>query len=132
MDYFFDKPYCKIYFDEKSKAVVIKWFGYAEGEQFQEACNQSLDLLIKKKTKFMIADNSEAKVVKVEDQNWMLSDWFPKAFKAGYRTSAVIVAKNIFREMALTNIVNQLDKEKFTVQYFDNMTDAQNWVSQQP
>ena len=128
MNYYYQKNCCKIYFDDECKTVVIQWFGFAESYQFREACNEALNLLAEMKTKFMIADNSEAKVLSTDDQKWMIDDWFHRAYQSGYRVSAVIAAKNIFRELALSNIINHLDKDKFTIQYFDNMSDAKNWI----
>jgi len=131
MTYFFDRNYCKIYFDEVSGAVVLKWIGYAESDQFRKACDQSLELLKKMKTKFMIADNSEGKAVTIDDQNWLVEDWFPRAFIEGYRISAVVSTTDIFRDMGIKNIVSQLDLTKFTAEYFNNFEDAQEWIKGQ-
>lgn len=128
MKYFFDRNYCKIYYDEDSAAVVIKWQGYAESEQFRKACDQSLELLKKMQTKFMIADNSEGKAVTIDDQNWLVENWFPRAFDEGYRVSAVITTTDIFRDMGIKNIVSQLDMTKFIIEYFNTYLDAQNWI----
>lgn len=130
MNYYYDKKFCKIYFDEESNSVVLQWIGFAESDQFREACNQSLELLKEKKTKFMIADNTDAKIVSVEDQKWMIDDWFVQAYDAGYRGSAVILAKNVYRELALTNIINHLDKEKFVVKYFEHLSEAKQWIKE--
>jgi len=124
----YDKKYCQISYLQDVKAVYLKWIGFANFEQFKEACNFSLELLIREKASKMIADNRLGKAVPKTSQDWLNDDWFPTAFKAGYRTSAVIVSENIFNEIAVKNIVNQMDKEKFTVQYFKALEEAKGWV----
>lgn len=78
----------------------------------------------------MIADNSKAKVVSSEDQQWMNEVWFPKAIAAGFRTSAVVAARDVFRDIAVKQIVQQLDKEMFTVQFFPSCDDAEQWIAE--
>lgn len=124
----YDKPYCKIYYLSDLKCVHLDWDGYATSEKFRDACNFSLELLSSKKADKMIADNTKAKIVKQEDQDWMNEDWFPRAFEAGFRTSAVVVAKDIFRDLATKKIVNELDKSLFTVQFFTTYESAEQWV----
>lgn len=111
--------------------MVLKWFGYADSNQFRDACYQSLILLTTMKTSRMIADNTDGRVVSMDDQKWMLENWFPQAYESGYRTSAVVISKNFFRELAIDNIVNQLDKGKFTVHYFDDFEKAKEWMKNQ-
>ena len=124
----YDQKWCKIYFYEDIPCVHLDWNGFARPNEFQEACDASLELLKEKKVSKMIADNSKAKIVSVENQEWLTQDWFARAFDEGYRTSAVVVSTNIFNEVAVKNIVNQMDKGKFTVQYFDNLNDAKVWL----
>lgn len=126
----YDKKFCKIYYIETLKCVHLEWDGFAASEEFRDACNASLELLIKEGADKMIADNTKAKVVKNEDQQWMNEVWFPKAFGAGFRTSAVVVAKDIFRDMSVKKIVNDLDKNKFTVQFFPTYAEAETWIKE--
>lgn len=127
---FFNKRYCKIYYIEESRCVHLDWDGFCNSDEFREACNASLSLLIEKGADKMIADNTKAKVLKSEDQQWMNDIWFPKAFAAGFHTSAVVVSKDIFRDMAVKKIVNDMDKDKFTVHFFDNYEQALIWIKE--
>lgn len=125
----YDKKYCKIYYYQELNCVCLQWQGFAQVEEFQEACDFSLDLLIKYNASKMIADNTNAKVVSPENQEWLTQTWFPKAYTKGYRTSAVIVSKDLFNEITVKKIVNQMDAGKFEVQFFKNMEDAKSWLA---
>lgn len=126
----YNTKWCKIYYYEDIPCIHLDWFGFAKPDEFKEACDFSLNLLKEKKVSKMIADNSKAKIVSIENQKWLTEDWFARAYDEGYRTSAVVVSTNIFNEVAIKNIVNQIDDGKFTVQYFDDLEKAKAWLKE--
>lgn len=126
----YDKKHCQISYLEDAQCIYLKWMGFASFEPFKEACDFALELMIRQKTSKMIADNRLAEVLPMESENWMTQHWFPKAFEAGYRTSAVIISQDIFNELAVKDIVNQMDQEKFTVKYFTDLEAAKAWLQE--
>ncbi|MGF1534006.1 MAG: hypothetical protein ACFCUI_09895 [Bernardetiaceae bacterium] len=125
----YQKPWCTVFYLPALKVVGLEWKGFATSKQFREACDASLDLLIQKKAALMLADNRQAKVVLVEDQKWMNEVWFPKAYDVGYRGSAVLVGTDLFRDVAVKNIVHDMEDGKFMVQFFDSEEEAHNWLA---
>jgi hypothetical protein len=124
----YDQKWCKIYYHADVPCIRLEWTGFALSHQFREACDKALALLVEKKCSMMIADNTNAKVVANDDQKWMNEVWFPSAYAQGYRGSAVIVAQDIFRDLAVKNIVNEMDKGKFIVQFFSDLPSAIDWL----
>jgi hypothetical protein len=124
----FDKPFCKIYYYEDIKTVHIDWGKFAKKEQFIEACDFSLELLSKNKVSKMIADNSKASVVAVENQNWLTENWFPRALEKGFRYSAVVLSDDTFIKYAVKKIENKINDELFVVQYFNSVDNAREWL----
>ena len=127
---YYNKRWCKIYYHEEIPCVHLDWFGFVSGDKFREACNAALDLLQTKRISKMIANNSQAKLIPLDEQDWMKEDWFPRAYKEGYRTSAIVESENIFNEVSVKNIVNQMDNGKFTVQYFYDLDHAKQWLKE--
>ncbi|MCU0438307.1 MAG: hypothetical protein MUC49_10340 [Raineya sp.] len=127
MELFYNKNHCKIYYIKEIECVYLDWHGFAMSEDFREACNFSLELMVKNKSSRMIADNSKAKVVIAADRDWMNEDWFPRAIVAGFKTSAVVVAQDIFRDISVKKIVNNLDSGVFTAQFFQDYESAYHW-----
>jgi len=124
----YDKSKCKIYYYQTINTVVLEWSGYASHEEFIEACDFSLELMIQLKGSKMIANNLKSEVINPRNQEWLTTIWFPKAYAQGYRTSAVIVSKSAFNQITVKQIVNKMDKGKFTVQFFTNLQDATQWL----
>ena len=126
---FYDRSWCQVYFLEVCQAVELVWVGATTSERFREACDASLQLLINKKADRMLADNRLAEqLVSPEDTSWIQREWFPKAYEAGYRGSAILEAEDAFRKLSVKNIVNHMDKGKFVVQYFEHRADALEWL----
>lgn len=124
----YDKPKCKIYHHQTINTVVLEWSGHCSHEEFIEACDFSLELMVRNKGSKMIANNLKSEVVTPRNQEWLTSIWFPKAYIQGYRTSAILVSKSVFNQITVKQIVNKMDKDKFTVQFFTNLQDATEWL----
>lgn len=124
----YDQPKCKIYYYQMINTVVLEWTGYAYYDEFVDACDFSLELMIQNKGSKMIANNLKSEVVNPRNQEWLTSIWFPKAYEQGYRTSAILVSKSVFNQITVKEIVNKMDKGKFTVQFFTNLQDATQWL----
>ncbi len=124
----YDKPFCKIYFHEDVPCVHLEWKGFFTSEQFREACNASLQVIIDTKCSKLIADNSDAKVVSPQDQEWLGTDWMKRALENGYKYNAVIVAKDIFNKMAVKNIVQNLAGREAVIQFCEDAAAAKEWL----
>ncbi len=125
----FDTAFCKIFYYDDIKTVHIEWGKFAKKEQFIEACNFSLELMSKNNASKMIADNSNAAVVAVENQNWLTENWFPRALEKGFRYSAVVLSNDAFIKYAVKKIENKINNKLFIVQYFDSVDNAKAWLA---
>lgn len=124
----YNEPKCKIYHHQVINTIILEWSGYASHQEFIEACDFSLELMVRNKGSKMIANNLKAEAVNPRSQEWLTSIWFPKAYAQGYRTSAVIVSKSVFNQITVKQIVNKMDKGMFTVQFFTNLHEATAWL----
>jgi hypothetical protein len=128
----YNRPWCKIHLLKDIPCLHLQWKGFAPSNKFREACNVALEMLEKYKLQTMIADNREAKAIHPDDQAWMTEHWFPRAYDKGYRGSAVLVSENVFRDVAVRHIVNEMDRGKFIVQYFTTLDAAKEWLATFP
>ena len=125
----FDKAYCQIYYYSNIKAIHLDWKNHATHDQFIEACNFSLNLMVEKKAKKMIADNSKVVEVSVENQLWLTENWFPRALEKGFQYSAVISSDKNSVKSALQLIVSRINTNSVIVKYFNELSQAKEWLS---
>ena len=118
-----------IYFDENINAVVMEWNGYATSKQFKEGTELMLNTLIKNNCSKVLADIKDMKIIGMEDQQWLNEEFLPRATKFGFKAIAIIKPNYYFNKVAVETISYKADKEKLTINFFDNIDEAKEWLS---
>ncbi|MEM6841566.1 MAG: hypothetical protein AAF632_05035 [Bacteroidota bacterium] len=81
----------------------------------------------------MMSDTTHLGAVSEEDQAWSTGEWLEQALAAGYDTSVLITSPDIFAQMAVQDITEEITAStqgRVTHQYFDNEQSARAWVEQ--
>ena len=117
-----------IYFDEAMNAVVMEWDGYATSKQFKEGTELMLNTLIKHHCSKVLADIKDMKIIAMEDQQWLNEDFLPRATKFGFEAIAIIKPDFYFNKVAVETISYKADKDKLTINFFDNIDEAKEWL----
>jgi len=118
-----------IYFDEAMNAVVMEWDGYATSKQFKEGTELMLNTLIRHQCSKVLADIKDMKIIAMEDQQWLNEDFLPRATKFGFEAIAIIKPDFYFNKVAVETISYKADKDKLTINFFDNTEEAKEWLS---
>jgi hypothetical protein len=119
-----------IYFDEKKQHVVMEWNGYATSRQFRDGTELMLNTLIQHKATKVLADIRNMKIIGLEDQQWLESDFLPRATRFGFKTIAIIQPKAYFNKVAVETVSYKVDKEKLTINFFDDVEKACEWLKE--
>lgn len=117
-----------IYFDENINSVVMEWHGYATSKQFKDGTELMLNTLIKHGASKVLADIRDMTLIGMEDQQWINEVFLPRATKFGFKAIAIIKPRNYFNKIAVETISYKVDKEKLTINFFDNIEDARTWL----
>ena len=118
-----------IYFDKDINAVVMEWDGYATSKQFKQGTELMLNTFIKNNCSKVLADIKDMKIIAMEDQQWLNEEFLPRATKFGFKTIAIIKPDYYFNKVAVETISYKVDKDKLTINFFDNAKDAREWLS---
>lgn len=121
-----------IYFDKETDCVVMEWDGYATSEQFKEGTELMLNTLIQHNTSKVLADIKDMKIIGMQDQQWLDTHFLPRAVKFGFNAIAIIRPDSYFNKVAVESVSYKVDKEKLTINFFDNTDDAKNWLKNIP
>ena len=120
-----------IYFDKEIDAVVMEWHGYATSRQFKEGTELMLNTLIKHNCSKVFADIRDMTLIGMEDQQWINEVFLPRATKFGFKAIAIIKPHSYFNKIAVETISYKADKEKLTINFFDNVEEAKAWLKGQ-
>jgi hypothetical protein len=117
-----------VYFDPEINAVVMEWDGYATSPQFKEGTELMLNTLIKNKACKVLADIKDMVLIGLEDQNWLDTNFLPRATKFGFKAIAILKPHNYFNKVAVESISYKVDSDKLLINFFDNIAEAKEWL----
>src|SRR5213080_2093815 len=96
----FETEVYSITFDADVPCVVMKWTGFANSRQFRKGTERMLQMLIKNNASKVVADLREMRIIKIQDQEWILNDFLPQALKFNFRALAFITSTDFFNRWA--------------------------------
>jgi hypothetical protein len=116
-------------YDSRTNAAIGTFVGFLSPEEFKTVANQLLGIIETKRLKKQLNDIKQMKVLKPEVQEWLNTDWFPRAQKIGLRYFAFVVPDDIFGKMSMDG-ANKNAQNAFgiEIQYFNNLDAAKNWL----
>lgn len=118
-----------IYYDPAAGCVVMEWNGYATSAQFKEGTELMLNVLIQNKATKVLADIKDMVLIGREDQQWLDTHFLPRATQFGFKALAIIRPDHYFNKVAVESISYKVDKDKLAINFFDNLTEAKDWLS---
>ena len=117
-----------IYFDNDSSAVVMEWDGYATSQQFKEGTELMLNTLIKHQSVKVLADIKDMVLIGMEDQQWLDTQFIPRAIKFGFKAVAIVKPDNYFNRVAVETVADKIGSDKLTIRFFDAVAEAKEWL----
>ncbi|MEP7264570.1 MAG: hypothetical protein ABI772_08730 [Bacteroidota bacterium] len=120
-----------IYFNEEINAVVMEWNGYSTSSEFRQGTELMLNTLIQHRTSKVLADIKDMVLIGMDDQQWMDSDFLPRAIKFGFKAITIVKPKSYFNKVAVESISYKVDKDKLAISFFDNNIEAKEWLNDQ-
>ncbi|MGE6355997.1 hypothetical protein ACQKCJ_19180 [Flavobacterium sp. NPDC079362] len=118
-----------IYFQENINAVVMEWKGYSTSREFRSGTELMLNLLLKHNTFKVLANIKEMVLIGLEDQEWLDTEFLPRATEFGFHVLAIVTPDHYFNKVAVESISQKADKNKLAIKTFENLTDAAHWLS---
>lgn len=122
------EPY-NIYYDADLHAVIMEWDGYSNSSQFRQGTELMLNTLIANKASHVLADIKDMVLIGQEDQQWLSTDFLPRAIQFGFKGIAIVRPDNYFNKVAVESVSYKVDKEKLTINFFDNIEEARVWLT---
>jgi hypothetical protein len=120
---------CTIGYDAEVACVIMTWKGYATSREFREANERVLGVLAERSASKLLGDIKEFVLIGADDQNWLSTDWIPRAVAAGLRTVAMITPVFYFNRVAVESVGQKLDPDALILQYFDTRDAARQWLA---
>ncbi len=125
----YETPFCRVEHNQELCAVQVTWKEMPVHDVlFRETLNRFIDALRTTNSHIIIADARKMQMIRKEDRDWIISEWYPKAIKAGYRYRALIVTEDSYNDFAMKQILETYNNDTVETGYFNSFKDAVDWV----
>jgi hypothetical protein len=121
-----DNPVCTVNYDASIPAIVVVWKRYVTSLQLRFVLEKVLEMIAEHGAHKILGDDTELSVIHPRDQDWILTDWMPRAFKAGLQAAASKRPSGYFGRLSTTRIQSQAQELRH--QAFDDITSARKWL----
>ncbi len=128
MQIYFDSEFVNIAYREEDRVIIGAWKTTPTSEEFRTGMNYLLEAMMDFKTGKILADTIYMGAVHPDDQNWSATDWNRRAIAAGFSHNAIVVPSDIFTEMSVEAILDQVGDNGVVNRFFYNMPDALDWI----
>lgn len=118
---------CSFAINHDIPCLMVQWHGYATSTQIRKVAESQLQLMKEHKLTKVLSDNKELKGVSMEDQQWIITEWLPRALRIGYSACATLLSKDYFNRIVNEDLVSKVG-DQLTIQYFDDVEKAAEWL----
>ena len=115
-------------YDPAVPCVSMAWSGYHTSEVFRAQNESVLAELTTRRASRLLCDIRTFLLIGATDQDWLTTNWLPRAVAAGLRTCAIVAPVFYFNRVAVHTVVERLDKQTLSVAYFDTTESARAWL----
>lgn len=126
----YESKFAKIELLNNSSIIKISWFGLIPSEEYRSVLNQALDVAKKLKITNWLTDARFIKVIRVEDQNWAMSDWMIAAVTANvYKRQAVLLPDDVFGQASAKRMISKIQGQDVEFNNFNSEALAVEWLA---
>lgn len=132
-----NEPYGSMLLAPEVPCLIVQWHGFANSQQFRSLMDRGLALYTAQARRTQplgwLADTRLISAITPTDQQWLNTDWNPRAYAAGIRHVSFVLAENVFGQIAVQNYTaNTETAAAYTIEpaHFRTMPEAKQWLRQ--
>jgi hypothetical protein len=125
------KVYYSVEHDQANGWNYATWRGYVTVEEVKQACLEGLALISSNRCSDLLNDNSQISGPWSGANEWIATEWMPKALGMGLKRFAHVVSPNVFAALSASQLVSRVEGMNFEMRIFQTRTEAQQWLRSQ-
>ncbi len=115
-------------YDHSIRAVVMEWSGYFTSAQFRAHTLEMFETLKQHGCTRVLALVREMLIIGMEDREWLLNSFLPRAIAAGFTRCAILAPRHHFNRVAIEEILRHADRSRLTTALFETEDEARRWL----
>ncbi|MBL8161565.1 MAG: STAS/SEC14 domain-containing protein [Anaerolineae bacterium] len=123
-----DTDYATLWYHTDDKIVQHVYHKFIYGKEFRDVLNKGVELLKEHGATKWLSDDRKNSALPTEDLNWSMTEWFPKAFEAGWRNWAIIMPDKVAGQMNMNRIMKVNIDRGLNIKVFEDTNEALEWL----
>ncbi|MFD2783874.1 hypothetical protein [Hymenobacter rubripertinctus] len=131
------EPYGSMLLAAEVPCLIVQWHGFANRQQFQSLMDRGLALYMEESRRTRplgwLADTRLVSAVTPDDQQWLRTNWNPRAHAAGIRHVSFVSPESVFGQMSVqgyTANTAAADAYAIDVAHHRTLPEAKRWLRQ--
>ncbi|MCT4637279.1 MAG: hypothetical protein N4A72_06190 [Bacteroidales bacterium] len=119
----------RAFYDQETHSAIGIFKGFLTSDKFKKIAEELHDIRKENDSCKQLNNIEDMKVLSQDVQTWLNDVWFPKAKTTGLKYFAFVVPKDIFGKVSMESAnSDEQTTNGIEIKYFDNETDAKNWL----
>lgn len=76
-----------------------------------------------------MANIKDMVLIGMEDQQWLDTDFLPRAINFGFKALAIIKPVHYFNKVAVESVSYKVDQAKLSINFFESVEEAREWLA---
>jgi len=128
----FESEFANLVFHLSDSVMEINWKGFIDYDSYRNILHETLNAVVERDIKKIIFNATELEALTDENREWTYNHWFAKAKENDIDTFAFIMPKDIFGEVSLKMISEEVVKRyKVKKKFFKTPQEALTWIVKQ-
>ncbi len=126
-----DNDYASLWYYPDTKIIHHKFKKFIYGDQLKKVFETGAEYFEKKRCKKWLSDDRNNSALRKADLEWTSQYWKQRILDAGWKYWAIMMPDLQVGKMSLKPIINDFKELGVTVELFDDVELAYNWLSKQ-
>ncbi len=127
----FGQTYLTITYDEKNKLIHNYWQGMLSVENVKQGATEVLELMKITNCANLLNDNREITGSWNQANDWIETEWMPRALNLGLKQFAHVVSQGVFGALSAQEMHRRVG-DRFQMRLFNDINDAKAWLKGNP
>lgn len=121
--------YVTIEVSPAEQLIRLNWTGYAPSGPYRSILEEAQQNVRSLGLKRWLADLRYMDAILKLDQEWTVTDWFPRMAQSGLKRMAILTSSDYFNQISVERIMSAATPEMpFAISYFDDVDKAKEWL----
>ncbi len=126
-----NNEFATLVYDSDKRIVHHTFHKPIGGDEFRAILNGGAELLEKHGAIKWLSDDRGNSALSKEDTEWSMSNWFPRAVKAGWKYWALVVPESVMARLNLTEFVDSYSAKGVRIMVFTDPVKGKEWLVRQ-